>query len=133
MMSIWLHRDVENTEADGDRRLRRGRFWLVLLYGVATLLGQGLHDHGPDSHPPPTVANIACEEAALHVEAHPAQNAGHPFDACPACQFRAQNLSCLDRVTAHAPVAVERAADFPPFKSHVSPVLRPTGRAPPIA
>ncbi len=115
--------------------MRQGRSWLVLLYALATLLAQGGHDHGhgPDSHSRPTVANIACDDAALHVEAHPTQGTAHPFDQCPACQFRAQNLAWFAREPADEPVAVELATELPRQTILAPSVLRANSRAPPTA
>lgn len=64
--------------------MRQGRPWLMLLQGLATSQAQGAHDHGPGSHAPMSVPNIARDDEALQVESHSPQGQGHDPDPRPA-------------------------------------------------
>jgi hypothetical protein len=70
-------------------RLRSNRGWIALLYVLATVLAQGIHDHGESTDSVVTRHEAGCDDPRLHLSGHPSADLSHGVDECPACQYRA--------------------------------------------
>ena len=110
--------------------MRHGRSWLALGYVLATLLAQGLHDHGEQARPP-IPAGLGCNEPRTHVESHATPLVAPHLDHCLACQYRAQS-HWVDLDTPAVGSTLVAATPEPP-RQHAAPapILRRSGRAPP--
>ena len=110
--------------------VRHGRSWLTLGYLLATMLAQGLHDHGePDRQP--ILAGPGCSEPRTHVESHPKPLVAPHLDHCLACQYRAQS-HWVDPATPLVGVPQLATTSEPPHaQATPAPIPRRSGRAPP--
>lgn len=64
------------------------RPWLILVYGLATLVAQCVHDHGDRGADSPAVGLAGCDDPRPHFAGHGAPEL-RPGDLhCPACSFR---------------------------------------------
>jgi hypothetical protein len=79
--------------------VRSRRFFLALLYGLATLVAQGLHDHGGERRGEAAAVGLAgCEDPRPHFSGHGAPEL-KPVDLnCLACQFRGDHQAEASRV-----------------------------------
>jgi hypothetical protein len=117
--------------------VRRDRWtaWLALIYTLATVFAQGMHDHGAageDRDHDPVVVH-GCDDARAGIAGHHTPEPGHPPSDCPACQFRAQihHWEAPSLLVAGSPARAH--VDVNPARALPRRPLRPTGRAPPLA
>ncbi len=75
----------------GRGRRGRGATGLAVLYAIATVLVQAAHDHHGGDHEPPSVL-AGCDDPGTHWAGHAhSPDLSTVFDACPACQQRAEH------------------------------------------
>jgi len=110
--------------------VRHGRSWLTLGYVLATMLAQGLHDHGDPGHRE-SPAGPGCNEPRTHVESHPEPLAAPHLDDCLACQYRAQSHWIELAAPRIGPTLVAATPEPPRDQAAPAPTLRRSGRAPP--
>jgi hypothetical protein len=73
--------------------VRANRWWLALIYALATVVAQGMHDHGGGADETVAQHEAGCSDPRPHMAGHPSPESGHlPID-CPACQYRAEHHS----------------------------------------
>lgn len=111
------------------------RAWLALVYGLATLVVQCVHDHGGrgDESAKPAVGLAGCDDPRPHYAGHGAPEL-RPGDLhCPACGFR--DAPAVDSSVPPGFSAV--VARLSPAERVAAPPTRPTRgnapRAPPLA
>ncbi len=113
--------------------LNARRSWIALIYGLATLLAQSLHDHGERTPEPPAVGLAGCDDPRPHFAGHGAPEIRLGDLHCPACQFRADHQSGTSR-SLPAPTVVARRSPLGTLPIGVVSLLsRPTQRGPPFA
>ena len=113
--------------------MNRKRGWLALLYVLATVLVQGVHDHGGTDESAVAYHDPGCADLCPHVAGHPSPDLSHAPDYCLTCQYRATPHSC-----APTPPSLERpsasvAAVSSPALALSKTLRRITCRAPPRA
>ncbi|MBV8228926.1 MAG: hypothetical protein JO329_02970 [Planctomycetaceae bacterium] len=74
--------------------MNRKRWWLALLYVLATVLVQGVHDHGGTDESAVAHHDPDCADLCRHVAGHPSPDLSHAPGHCLACQYRAEPHSC---------------------------------------
>jgi hypothetical protein len=111
--------------------VRVSRFWLVLLYVLATAMAQCVHDHGQDDEGAAAQHESGCADPRPHISGHWSPDLDDHRDDCLACQFRAEHQSDLSAETTFVVLsvadAVEVSSPAPPQRFF----LRNTCRAPP--
>jgi hypothetical protein len=93
------------------------RFWLALVYGLATVLAQGVHNHAGSDDGRSVQHEAGCSDSRLHLSGHWSPDLSHAQDDCLACQFRANHhpwsltVPTLDRPSAvHSVVVLSHTA-----------------------
>jgi hypothetical protein len=115
----------------GCRPLRANRWWLALSYVLATVLAQGLHDHGRGDDPSAAGHEAGCADACRHVTGHPSDESGPDRADCPACQFRADHHSWAPCLPGQLRESVSVTDEAPRPLTLSGPTFRATSRAPP--
>lgn len=111
--------------------MRANRWWLALGYALATVVVQGVHDHGRATDETAARHEAGCSDPRPHVAGHPAPEAAHLLLDCPACQYRAEphswsfSLPSIDRPSVAAP------GERPPAPARLRPLRLTSCRAPP--
>jgi hypothetical protein len=108
-----------------------GRWWLALVYTVATLVAQGVHVHDQGADEAVTESRGDCDETRPHVAGHEAAAHGQAPAPCPSCQLRSQHSFWQDASIPlpgpglSTPIELRRASVLP------GTPLRTRCRAPP--
>ncbi len=111
--------------------MNRRRGWLTLLYVLATVLVQGVHDHGGTDKSAVAYHGPGCADLGLHVAGHPAPDLSHAPDHCLACQYRAEPHSCAPAPPSPELSSISVAAVSSPALAPSSSLRRISCRAPP--
>ena len=98
--------------------VRSSRWWLALLYILATVLAQGLHDHGGGADAAEVRHEAGCDDSRPHLSGHWSPDLSHVQDHCLACQYRSQHQT---PTTSPAPFHLDRAS---PARSSRPPPTR---------
>jgi hypothetical protein len=116
-----------------DRPLKTRRAWISLLYVLATVVAQGLHDHGPRTEGSAAVGLPSCNDPHPHFAGHGAPEVLRGDLDCLACQFRAEHQA--DATTSVAlPIPARRLATvFAAPRVQEAASSRPICRGPPLA
>jgi len=113
--------------------VKSGRWWLSLAYILATVLAQGVHDHGRASDDDLLESRGDCDEPRPHVAGHEVAGHGEGPTSCPSCHFRADHplWAMAPRPLPGPSVAIP--IDFARPSTLPGSRLRTRCRAPPLA
>ena len=101
------------------------------MYVLATLMAQGLHDHGREADALAVESRGGCDDAGPHFGDHEVDDHRHAPPGCPSCQFRGQHslAELAPRPRPGPGIAIPPATDAPPPAPGAP--LRTRCRAPP--
>jgi hypothetical protein len=113
-------------------RRRAGSLLLALAYLLAYTCADLAHRHegGEDVA---VACDSVCEQDGLHVSGHPSPDLSHAATICDACLFRGAPAAPAPSIALVASRAVPRFVRADHVERPARPLIRPSGRAPPVA
>ena len=110
--------------------VRVSRYGWALVYLVATVVAQGVHDHG-GADAGAVQHEAGCSDPRPHLSGHWSPDLGQDQDHCLACQFRANHHGLSLTSTASLRPSAAAVVAVVPLLAPRRLALRNTCRAPP--
>lgn len=110
----------------------RARYvWLTLMYALATVLAQGVHDHGDGPDATGSHHEAGCNDPRLHISGHPSADGHDAPPHCPACQYRSEYHFWQAAAPSTSRSSLAASVEMPPSAARHGSFRRFSCRAPP--
>lgn len=114
-------------------RLRIARWVLALAYTMATALTPCAHDHGSQPSCATEHFGAGSDDPHPRVTSHPESISDSDAHGCVACRFLNENQATQGLGPGLPPSLIVDASLSPYPSPRAGPLVRPTGRGPPLA
>src|SRR4051794_5086144 len=112
--------------------LRARYVGLTLLYVLATVLAQGVHDHGDGSDATGSHHEAGCDDPRLHLSGHPSTASHHGPSDCLTCQYRSEYHFWQAAPAPTSQSSVSASVEIPNSSARIRSFRLFSCRAPPV-